>query len=565
MASRKSTSRGTKDRYNPNIEFMGLTGGQVNVRLCESINSSRNSFGSGAVTCLLARPTAHFEFYLDWFFVLHLLLGICTSASLVLPLLALATPILYERKSPWLLNTKDLLAGETERNTRLTWLGVKRNPESYVFSTSATVYGAQAAKRIVLSFLRRVSPVETRKYALLRNVAALLAILVLAIRAITLLAQAQGEVFQTINRLEPCSWSDVSRSEVQIIVAHSSLRSTLLLPGLGYSMNITVSERAHSSSGGYHWKNAGVCSPKPLTIPARDIQTRSRADGTSSLDDVFDVFDVFTCDTTQNDTLLDARYDINIRANGSSSLDGVALPQIWLNVGTPDELLPQNNISYMHALTPWLVPSWQLTAGVHSVAEVNMAKRNFIKSPFLRDTLGGMKPEYQSIALLPITTVRETPLNMSVASGTIAPSTRIQFSSSSTYQNIKKLRSDSGSLPQICEVVEDYRASTAFDAIGSIGGLLAILQGLHILLFGRPMFWGIFGAKLLTPFGLLGGCSSAGFRRRLRGHYYANTDSCERGESTNSEMIRLHAFLRDYVIDFGPADSSLEEKDTALI
>ncbi|KAG9124074.1 hypothetical protein FRC07_012957 [Ceratobasidium sp. 392] len=220
----------------------------------------------------------------------------------------------------------------------------------------------------------------------------------------------------------------------------------------------------------------------------------------------------------------------------------------------------------MDALTPWLVPSWQLTAGIQSAAEMNMAKRNFIKSPFLRDTLGGMKPKYQSITLFPITTVRETSLNMSVASGTITPSTRIQFTSSNTYQNIKKPRSDSGSLPQICEVVADYRASTAFDAISSIGGLLAILQGLHILLFGRPMFWGIFGAKLLTPFGLLGSCSSAGFRRRLREHYYSSADSCEQSESANGETIRLHAFLRDYVIDFGPADSRLEEwKDMALM
>jgi hypothetical protein len=48
-------------------------------------------------------------------------------------------------------------------------------------------------------------------------------------------------------------------------------------------------------------------------------------------------------------------------------------------------------------------------------------------------------------------------------------------------------------MPTTCEVVEDYRSSTAFDALGSIGGLLAILQGLHLLLFGRPLFWGITG------------------------------------------------------------------------
>ncbi|KAG8793652.1 hypothetical protein FRC12_002136 [Ceratobasidium sp. 428] len=355
-------------------------------------------------------------------------------------------------------------------------------------------------------------------------------------------------------------------TEILSLEAHSSRMAAYpaIAPNLGYIMNISLSERAYDRSKGNYWKDAGICSPKMLTIPAQNVKTGLQLDSFDNGGD-FDMFDVYTCDVGPNTTLLDARYNINIRANGSSSsLDGMVLPQIWLNIGTPDELLPHYNVSYMHGITPWLVPSWQLAAGIHSIAEMSMAKRKFIESPFLRDTLGGMKPKYQSITLFPIDTIHERSLNMSLASGTITPSNRTQFSSSNTRQNINKLRTDVNSLPQTCEVIEDYRAGTAFDAIGSIGGLLAILQGLHVLLFGRPIFWGIFGAKLLTPFGLLGGLSSAGFRRRLQEHYYSKADSCELDESSREDTIRLHAFLRDYVIDFGPADSR-SEGDSRLL
>ncbi|KAG8723306.1 hypothetical protein FRC09_003858 [Ceratobasidium sp. 395] len=167
-----------------------------------------------------------------------------------------------------------------------------------------------------------------------------------------------------------------------------------LAPDLGYIMNISLSERAYDRRKGNYWKDAGVCLPSMLTIPARDIRDGLRAIETAfGRPGNFDMFDVYTCDVKPNTTLLNTRYSIDIRANGSSSsLDGTILPQIWLNVGTPDELLPHDNMSYMHAMTPWLVPSWQLAAGVHSTAEMNMVKRKFIDSPFLRDTLGGMKP-----------------------------------------------------------------------------------------------------------------------------------------------------------------------------
>ena len=122
------------------------------------------------------------------------------------------------------------------------------------------------------------------------------------------------------------------------------------------------------------------------------------------------------------------------------------------------------------------------------------------------------------------------------------------------------------------DYIEDYRSSTAFDVIGSIGGLFALLQSLHILLFGRPMLWGLTGkdaaksnnayhglnlistgAKIISPFGLLGACSSREFKSRLHDQYYLPDNAAGSHPESAAEIIRIGAFLRDYVIDFGPA------------
>jgi len=47
--------------------------------------------------------------------------------------------------------------------------------------------------------------------------------------------------------------------------------------------------------------------------------------------------------------------------------------------------------------------------------------------------------------------------------------------------------------------IEDYYQHNFLDVLSSVGGLLAVLQGLHVLCFGRPLFWGMFGAKFLNP------------------------------------------------------------------
>lgn len=62
------------------------------------------------------------------------------------------------------------------------------------------------------------------------------------------------------------------------------------------------------------------------------------------------------------------------------------------------------------------------------------------------------------------------------------------------------------------------------------------------------------GAKLITPFGLLGACSTRGFKRRLREQYHRPGLPLSSNTGEAVETIRLGAFMRDFVIEFGPAD-----------
>ncbi|KAF8760386.1 hypothetical protein RHS01_01343 [Rhizoctonia solani] len=114
----------------------------------------------------------------------------------------------------------------------------------------------------------------------------------------------------------------------------------------------------------------------------------------------------------------------------------------------------------------------------------------------------------------------------------------------------------------LCKFTEEYRATSSFDLLASIGGLLALLQGIHVLVFGRPLFWGMFGAKLITPFGLAGKLATQAFRERLQQQYHRRaepqdstktTQELGTEESGSRVEIDMTRFLLDYVIDMGPA------------
>ncbi|CUA68010.1 Nesprin-2 [Rhizoctonia solani] len=166
----------------------------------------------------------------------------------------------------------------------------------------------------------------------------------------------------------------------------------------------------------------------------------------------------------------------------------------------------------------------------------------------MKDIILDAESDFERMSLYPIVPLSMTPLNASntaIASATIRASSAPGLMYLQTNVNKQELSTPSY---DVCDFVEDYRSGSVLDVIGSVGGLFALLQAMHVLLFGRPLLWGLTGAKLITPFGLLGTCSSRGFRRRLREEYHST--SLDDG----TETLRIVKFLRDFVIEFGPAD-----------
>ncbi|QRW03841.1 hypothetical protein RhiLY_02840 [Ceratobasidium sp. AG-Ba] len=228
------------------------------------------------------------------------------------------------------------------------------------------------------------------------------------------------------------------------------------------------------------------------------------------------------------------------------------MPNIWLvNAADTARFSVEQNTGSPEYLAPALLAGWRPTGGKHIEASIDVMERRFIVSSFFRDMVASLKPTYQSTSLFVIATKDTTPLSDDLTTSvTLTPS---RLPSLSYLNSFHSLYPKEDLRPfNLCTIVEDHRSSTIFDALGSIGGLFAIFQGVHILLFGRPLFWGVLGTKLISPLGLFGRCRSNRFQRRFRERYYSQP----RRDSTDQlgELIRTDAFLRDFVIDFGPGD-----------
>ncbi|KAG8685805.1 hypothetical protein FRC09_014517, partial [Ceratobasidium sp. 395] len=173
--------------------------------------------------------------------------------------------------------------------------------------------------------------------------------------------------------------------------------------------------------------------------------------------------------------------------------------------------------------------------------------------------------------------------NSSIAGGLIFPATQGSSAMMDADIGLSDARSYVG-----CEVIEEYRDSSAFDILGSIGGLLALVQGIYIWLVGRPLLWGLTGtvfqlfsfssyfvysgptagAKPISPFGLMGSFSLPGFRQTLREHYHTSTSDHDKQESTpqrDEDRIRMVAFLLDYVLDMGPLNLPTSDQNELLV
>lgn len=165
-------------------------------------------------------------------------IGLCISLAL-----AFRDARAQDPSVSWMVNGKDLMAGTIDTSARTTLFGKKRvvNLKPHIFPTRRTFVnlGAAIGAYGVQVFLRRVrcvsqlsvwasspdygrfgSPVETKRYALIRNTFALGAVAAIIVRAVTLLTQAQGEVFDSKTSTEDCvsDWTNMHMEDVKLLV-----------------------------------------------------------------------------------------------------------------------------------------------------------------------------------------------------------------------------------------------------------------------------------------------------------------------------------------------------------
>ncbi|KAL5634079.1 hypothetical protein ACGC1H_006047 [Rhizoctonia solani] len=106
----------------------------------------------------------------------------------------------------------------------------------------------------------------------------------------------------------------------------------------------------------------------------------------------------------------------------------------------------------------------------------------------------------------------------------------------------------------VCDYIDDYRSSTILDVIGSVGGLFAVLHGVYVLLFGRPLFWGLSGHQAHHSVRAIWKVYLQRFLRTSDGA----VPSQIRRKQRRLDRHAVVRFLRDFVIDFGPADFNPE-------
>ncbi|CAE6522007.1 unnamed protein product [Rhizoctonia solani] len=180
------------------------------------------------------------------------------------------------------------------------------------------------------------------------------------------------------------------------------------------------------------------------------------------------------------------------------------MPRIWLLNGDDFPLagLAGRNWSQVGQVRLYR-PPLTLLLGSHITTNANLVTRKFIKSSIIKDIIFDFKPDYTRLSLYPMVESSTDPSKSSdidVAVASIRPVLAPGIMSHRSQVNSYNLELDNTQGNE-CDYTEDYRSGTIVDVIG---GLFALLQALHLLLFGRPLLWGLTGAKLITPFGLLG-------------------------------------------------------------
>ncbi|KAF8673053.1 hypothetical protein RHS04_07712 [Rhizoctonia solani] len=287
------------------------------------------------------------------------------------------------------------------------------------------------------------------------------------------------------------------------------------------------------------------------------------------------------------------RYEFNVTRKFQHLLPPISSERNTLNIWMGDPSMSEKitEIDMAPYLSDPIIPDF----GWHTVYKTRYAKRRCMISSPLIDSITGSDPTYSTTFFFPAYKLA-SPLIFSLCYAAVLGKQAFQVANSSGVfstevvatgliwppvflESSEKLATSElkpGQAPKdrLCEITEDYRVTNSFDMFASIGGLLALLQGVHILLFGRPLFWGMFGAKAITPFGMMGNLATKSFKKRLQERYHlprqgaqANPEQLQGGSRSRDRAgvdIDMTQFLLDFVIDMGPAsvpDHKEEDKN----
>ncbi|KAF8686924.1 hypothetical protein RHS03_10036, partial [Rhizoctonia solani] len=293
--------------------------------------------------------------------------------------------------------------------------------------------------------------------------------------------------------------------------------------------------------------------------------------------DIVDWFEIHDCrDNNRRGYYTGDRYEFNVTRRLQSPSAPMSSENDALNIWMGDPSI--SNTTAEIAMVPYLTDPIIPEFGWHTVYKTYYAKRRYIISSPLIDSITGSDPTYDTTFFFPASVLTKQPVQVTNSSGVLSTelvATGViyepTFLESSEKLPISGFRP--GQIPRddLCEITEDYRVTGTFDMFASIGGLLALLQGVHILLFGRPLFWGMFGAKAITPFGMMGNLATKSFKKRLQERYHiprqgtrANSEQSHGGSQPNDRAgvdIDMTQFLLDFVIDMGPASVPDHEEE----
>ncbi|KAH7332741.1 hypothetical protein B0J17DRAFT_677378 [Rhizoctonia solani] len=463
---------------------------------------------------------------------------LCLPSSFGLLILLLSTTFSLRTRHQvhwvalWKTNTKDAFLGTMECSQSSNgFLGLMGRPRdtTILHRRIISISGHRISKSLSRALFRRIRPVETKGYALARNGFALLAMGILIFRTITVLIWAQNKLSTRIS-YRTCRTSPYIQN-MQVLVQFGSAGNQ------GSAQNIKVEVWKQSNKTIDSCKQAVAFSNYPQFSPLDLL--------------------MYTCNSSSVDDWGFANgphiYHFKARSADGSNLTLNDMPLIWLT-DKGDNVDGKFN----GAISPSYTAPWQLTPGYHTEAEAGWISRGFISSSIWRDLALNSDPEYTYISLYPIDDLATRPFqNATTATARV----HATFKPGLSYLQDKKAFDEftsGGNRPPYfgrngCDFVEDYRSGSVLDVLGSVGGLFAILQSIHVLLFGRPLFWGVMGTKLINPFGLLGSFGSDSFERRLYETYGREPTR------DNPDCIQTTAFLRDFVLDFGPLQNRVDK------